>query len=560
MTNKNNSIIDSILDIKDNTDLKSINDFYKNTNNKDIINDESIIETNLNCINNKEVKNNSIIDSILDINDNTNLKEINEYCKNSFSDEICNTNNLNKENIIDNQSSCTNKKTNDYSSSKEYLTLDDMDFDLEFDMDDDVEFELEFELKDKTIVPSQENNKEITTELDKEDVKDDNISESIIGNCEGENNYELNNDLDFENNSKNIEENTQIESINSLNTDNLEFGNKFDSFINESSNNNSEYINNKTAGVRVIKRRKLNTKACITALSLVGIITSSSMGLSLGSKILAEKQRVAEINTSELNLQEIITATDEAGNSQVQLNWKELCALLSVEKNNYTSYIDSSEIKRVANLFIDEDYNLKSFDEVLYSLDLKDKDIQRAYDYLKDLENFGFTPERLSPDGEQMQFINSIKDIAIENYDSSKILPSITIAQAILESNWGNSNLTKEANNLFGIKADYSWKGEVVRFDTNEFHNQMIRDKFRKYDTLEDSIKDHSNFLVKNNRYKEHGVFEAKTYIEQAQALENAGYSTAQDEFGNKTYAKMLCEIIRQYNLQLIDSQLMINK
>ena len=158
-----------------------------------------------------------------------------------------------------------------------------------------------------------------------------------------------------------------------------------------------------------------------------------------------------------------------------------------------------------------------------------------------------------------MKFINSIKNGAIESYNNSKILPSITIAQAILESNWGNSNLTKEANNLFGIKADYYWKGEYVLFDTNEYHNHIIIDKFRKYDTLNDSIKDHSNFLLKNTRYKEHGVFEAKTYKEQAKALENAGYSTAEDEFGNKTYAKMICEIIRQYNLQIIDSKV-VNK
>lgn len=301
-------------------------------------------------------------------------------------------------------------------------------------------------------------------------------------------------------------------------------------------------------------------KLYLSIFSLLGIAIASYTGNELGSKILAEQERIAEINTESLNLQEVVDLTDEAGGFLYQLNWKEILSILSVEKNNYTDTISKEDIIRVSNLFINEDKEVvKSFDEVVNSLDLKDKQKERIYNYLEDLKYYGFRPERLLPDGEQMKFINSIKEGAIESYETSKILPSVTIAQAILESNWGNSNLTKEANNLFGIKADYYWKGEYVIFDTNEYHNYMIKDKFRKYNSLSDSIKDHSDFLLKNTRYKEHGVFDAKTYKEQALALENAGYSTAQDEFGNKTYAKMLGELIRQYNLQLIDCEV-VNK
>lgn len=297
-----------------------------------------------------------------------------------------------------------------------------------------------------------------------------------------------------------------------------------------------------------------NKKIYLSILSLIGIAVASYTGNDIGSKILAEQERIAEINTESLNLQDIVDFTDDAGGSLYQLNWKEILAIISVEKNNYTDSITKEDIMQTASLFIDNNnQTVKTFEEVVSSLDLKDKQKERIYNYLEDLKYYGFRPERLLPDGEQMKFIDSIKEGAIESYKTSKILPSITIAQAILESNWGNSNLTKEANNLFGIKADYYWKGEYVIFDTNEYHNYMIKDKFRKYESLADSIKDHSDFLLKNTRYKEHGVFDAKTYKEQALALENAGYSTAQDEFGNKTYAKMLGEIIRQYNLQIID-------
>lgn len=303
-----------------------------------------------------------------------------------------------------------------------------------------------------------------------------------------------------------------------------------------------------------------NKKIFLLILSLTGVFISSYVGCNIGNKILIEQQRIAEINTEHLNLQNIVDFTDDAGMSIYQLNWKEILAIISVQKNNYTNNITKEDIISVSNLFIDESNNtVKSFEEVVNTLDLKNKEKERIYNYLDDLEYYGFTPERLSPDGEQVKFIESVKESAIENYKISKILPSITIAQAILESNWGNSNLTKEANNLFGIKADYYWKGDFVTFDTNEYHNYMIKDKFRKYNSLGESIKDHSDFLLNNNRYKENGVFEAKTYKEQALALETAGYSTAQDEFGNKTYAKMICELIRQYNLQIIDSMVVNN-
>ena len=114
-------------------------------------------------------------------------------------------------------------------------------------------------------------------------------------------------------------------------------------------------------------------------------------------------------------------------------------------------------------------------------------------------------------------------------------------------------------NNLFGIKADSSWKGEYVTLETFEFYDTKIEDKFRVYSNKNQSLKDHAKFLVDNQRYKKYGVFEAKTYIEQAYALQNAGYSTAEDNSGQKRYAKDLIELIRQYNLQLIDSEIKIS-
>ena len=297
-----------------------------------------------------------------------------------------------------------------------------------------------------------------------------------------------------------------------------------------------------------------NKKILIALLSIATISACTFGGYKIATEISIEKERVSEINTENLNLKMIIDTVDEIGAEQLQLNWKEITAIASVQHNNYTEQITKEDILNIGSMFID--YNNKKvldIETVLKELNLKKKQEERVFKYLKDLEYHGYTPERLQPNSPQSTFINSIKEGATHSYKESKILPSITISQAILESNWGNSNLTKSANNLFGIKADYNWKGDYVTFDTNEYHNTLIKDKFRKYATLEDSILDHSSFLTKNERYKNNGVFEAKTYKSQALALEEAGYSTAQDELGNKTYAKMLGEIIRQYNLQLID-------
>lgn len=153
-------------------------------------------------------------------------------------------------------------------------------------------------------------------------------------------------------------------------------------------------------------------------------------------------------------------------------------------------------------------------------------------------------------------FIAEIKKGAKKSYRKYRIFPSITIAQAILESGWGESELTKDSNNLFGIKADNSWYGETIEVITSENYNDKVKAKFRKYNDMNESIEDHAKFLVENKRYEEHGVFNAKDYKQQAVALQDAGYATKKNQKGEAIYAQMLINIIENYNLQLLDSKL----
>ena len=268
------------------------------------------------------------------------------------------------------------------------------------------------------------------------------------------------------------------------------------------------------------------------------------------------------IDKNRIDVSKYITLVDEVSENKVQVNWKYVVSIIAVENKNKIKNISDDKIKNTANLFIeksDNGYKLNSLDNVLNKLNFTDKEKERVNDYIDQLKYFGLTPYRLKEDSKYTKFIEEIKDEAIKNYKEYKILQSITIAQAILESSWGESDLAQIYNNLFGIKADSSWKGEYVTLETFEFYDTKIEDKFRVYSNKNQSIKDHAKFLVDNQRYKKYGVFEAKTYIEQAYALQNAGYSTAEDNSGQKRYAKDLIELIRQYNLQLIDSEIKIS-
>lgn len=111
----------------------------------------------------------------------------------------------------------------------------------------------------------------------------------------------------------------------------------------------------------------------------------------------------------------------------------------------------------------------------------------------------------------------------------SGIFIETLLGQSILETSSGKSLLSSKYNNYFGIKADSSWKGRSVNMKTGEVFNGekvTINSNFRVYDSFLDSAKDYINFLKKNPRYTKAGVFTAKDYKEQIQAIKNAGYAT----------------------------------
>lgn len=147
------------------------------------------------------------------------------------------------------------------------------------------------------------------------------------------------------------------------------------------------------------------------------------------------------------------------------------------------------------------------------------------------------------------EFIDKIAPLAMADAQITQILPSLTIAQALLESNSGNSTLTTQANALFGIKAAGSWRGKVWDGRTTEYYNGQkttITAGFRAYDSWADSILDHSMLLTNNKRYSK--VIGEKDYKKACQAIAAAGYAT------DPSYASKLINLIETYGLNQYDA------
>lgn len=147
----------------------------------------------------------------------------------------------------------------------------------------------------------------------------------------------------------------------------------------------------------------------------------------------------------------------------------------------------------------------------------------------------------------KQDFINAIRQGAIDGYTKYKILPSLTMAQAILESGWGESHIQ---NNLFGIKAGTSWNGKVAIRQTKEFINGKwitVNAKFRAYNSFNESIEDHAKLLGRNKRYQK--VTQAKDYKQACYEVWKAGYAT------DPNYPQKLIKIIEQNNLNQYDEQ-----
>ena len=147
-----------------------------------------------------------------------------------------------------------------------------------------------------------------------------------------------------------------------------------------------------------------------------------------------------------------------------------------------------------------------------------------------------------------VQFLESIHQGAVDGWKQFGVLPSLTGAQAIIESGWGQSALTTQGHNLFGIKGSYN--GQSVTMPTYEYYGGryvQINDAFRAYPSNYESIVDHGRFLKENSRYS--NLIGQKDYQTVTRLIRQDGYAT------DPQYTNTLNRVIRQYNLTAWDQE-----
>ena len=141
-----------------------------------------------------------------------------------------------------------------------------------------------------------------------------------------------------------------------------------------------------------------------------------------------------------------------------------------------------------------------------------------------------------------LQYIKKYAPLAVLEMHKYNIPASVTLAQGILESGNGRSQLASKSNNHFGIKCHTGWKGAKVYHDDDE-----KGECFRKYKYVQSSYKDHSEFLSGRRRYASLFKLRKSDYKGWAKGLKKAGYAT------DKKYPKKLIKIIEEYKLYEFD-------
>ncbi|MDL2240678.1 glucosaminidase domain-containing protein [Bacteroidales bacterium OttesenSCG-928-K22] len=143
---------------------------------------------------------------------------------------------------------------------------------------------------------------------------------------------------------------------------------------------------------------------------------------------------------------------------------------------------------------------------------------------------------------ERQEYAKKYGDIAVRKMKEFGIPASITLAQGILESGCGKSELATKANNHFGIKCHKEWTGKKYYYD-----DDAPQECFRRYNKVEDSFDDHSLFLTTRDRYADLFKLDVSDYKSWAHGLKKAGYAT------NPNYAPLLIKIIEENQLFMYD-------
>ena len=149
-----------------------------------------------------------------------------------------------------------------------------------------------------------------------------------------------------------------------------------------------------------------------------------------------------------------------------------------------------------------------------------------------------------------MDFIKEIAPYATKYMKLEGILASLTIGQAIVESDFGKSELAIKANNLFGIKASKTWDGPVYEKKSKEFVDGELIEvlaPFCKFKSLEECIEYRSSIFLRKPRYAK--LWGVTDYKEACRIIYESGYAT------DPNYPEKLIQVIEERRLYRFDKE-----
>jgi hypothetical protein len=165
---------------------------------------------------------------------------------------------------------------------------------------------------------------------------------------------------------------------------------------------------------------------------------------------------------------------------------------------------------------------------------------------------FAFLVTGAAQNSQYLEYIDKYRKLAVKEMERAGVPASIKLAQALLESNAGQSELARKSNNHFGIKCGGDWKGKTYEKEDDDYdaYGNLMKSCFRKYKSVEDSYIGHSEFLrdpKKANRYGFLFRLDPLDYKRWAKGLRTSGYATGAN------YDDKLVRIIETYKLHEID-------
>jgi flagellum-specific peptidoglycan hydrolase FlgJ/LysM repeat protein len=171
----------------------------------------------------------------------------------------------------------------------------------------------------------------------------------------------------------------------------------------------------------------------------------------------------------------------------------------------------------------------------------------------KGIDQIALSPVEYSTSDRNLDYITKFNRAAVLEMDRAGVPASIILAQGVLESAAGTSELAKQANNHFGVKCGGNWNGKSYykTDDDRDADGNLKESCFRKYESVEESFLDHGDFLRDPRKATRYGYLfnlDRTDYKGWARGLQSAGYATASD------YSTKLINLIERYKLYEYDS------